>query len=211
MSLRIPRILLLIAVLLALPAFAASAPSNSTQSKPDAAKGRIYAQTCAFCHGITDYTTAYPFYHVPRVAGQHQTYIIDALKEYASNARKYPTMHAQAASLTTSQIRDIAAYFASVGKPVKHHPKSKPPAVAKTCAACHGAHGISKNPKYPILAGQYPNYIVQALKEYKSGKRKNAIMNSMAANLTPAQMEKLAQYFGRQPTPLREVPVPGVH
>ena len=67
--------------------------------------------------------------------------------------------------------------------------------VAQTCAACHGEKGISSTGMYPHLAGQHASYIVQALKDYKSGKRNNQIMNAMAANLSEADMEAVAEYY----------------
>ncbi|HET7922624.1 MAG TPA: c-type cytochrome, partial [Gammaproteobacteria bacterium] len=47
---------------------------------------------------------------------------------------------------------------------------------SQTCAACHGANGISTSDQFPILAGQYRDYLIQALLEYQSGERKNPIM-----------------------------------
>ncbi|MGH8215670.1 MAG: c-type cytochrome, partial [Rhodanobacteraceae bacterium] len=66
------------------------------------------------------YMSVYPEYHVPRIAGQNQQYIIDALNDYRSGARKYPTMNAQASSLTEQQIENIAAYLSSLA-PKKLH------------------------------------------------------------------------------------------
>lgn len=66
---------------------------------------------------------------------------------------------------------------------------------SSVCAACHGADGNSQIPMNPRLAGQYPDYIVQALKDYKSGDRQNAIMNGIAAGLSEQDMQDLAAYF----------------
>lgn len=67
--------------------------------------------------------------------------------------------------------------------------------IAQTCAACHGENGISTADMYPHLAGQHASYIVQALKDYKSGKRQNQIMQPMAAGLSEADMEAVAEYY----------------
>ncbi|MEJ2059273.1 MAG: cytochrome c [Acidihalobacter sp.] len=69
---------------------------------------------------------------------------------------------------------------------------------AQMCVACHGKGGHSTNPAYPVLAGQYEDYLLRALKEYKSGARKNPIMTSMVASLTDQDMENLAAYFSSQ-------------
>ena len=66
------------------------------------------------------------------------------------------------------------------------------------CAACHGAEGVSPSPDFPNLAGQYPDYLESALRHYKSGKRKNPIMQGQVANLTPKDMMDLAAYFSSQ-------------
>jgi cytochrome c553 len=71
-------------------------------------------------------------------------------------------------------------------------------AKSTACAACHGADGVSTVPSFPILAGQNSDYLYHALKDYKSGKRKNAIMAGQVQNLSDADMKDLAKYFSRQ-------------
>jgi cytochrome c553 len=71
-------------------------------------------------------------------------------------------------------------------------------AKSTTCAACHGADGVSAIPSFPKLAGQHPDYLVHALKEYKSGKRKNPVMAEQAKNLSDADMADLAAWFSVQ-------------
>jgi|TARA_B100000809_G_C14991344_1_gene478135 cytochrome c553 len=70
------------------------------------------------------------------------------------------------------------------------------------CAGCHGADGNSANPQFPILAGQYPEYLIRALADYKSGARNNPIMKGMATGLSPSDMRDLAAYFSSQPSAL---------
>ena len=62
------------------------------------------------------------------------------------------------------------------------------------CAACHGADGNSGTPAYPKLSRQHPEYLVKQLQEYKTGKRKNAIMQGFAATLTEADMKNVAYW-----------------
>ncbi len=69
---------------------------------------------------------------------------------------------------------------------------------ATVCFACHGENGNSLVGQYPRLAGQYPQYIVQALKEYKDGQRKNPIMVGFASTLTARDRKDIAAYFGAQ-------------
>ena len=67
-----------------------------------------------------------------------------------------------------------------------------------TCLGCHGIDDY-KNvyPTYsvPELAGQHPEYIVAALKEYKSGARSHVTMHEQASSLSDQDMEDIASYF----------------
>jgi cytochrome c553 len=74
---------------------------------------------------------------------------------------------------------------------------------AQVCAACHGANGNQPAaPGNPILAGQWPDYLVKALEDYKSGKRANPIMKGFASTLSQQDMEDLAAWFSSQPSGL---------
>ena len=66
------------------------------------------------------------------------------------------------------------------------------------CQACHGADGNGTDPQYPRLAGQYADYLVRALSDYKSGARSNPIMSGFAAGLSEQDMENLAAWFASQ-------------
>ena len=71
------------------------------------------------------------------------------------------------------------------------------------CTACHGQDGNKTlDNTYPKLAGQYSDYLLKTLKEYKSGKRSNAIMAGQAQSLTEADMANLASYYESLPSQL---------
>ena len=74
--------------------------------------------------------------------------------------------------------------------------------IAATCAACHGGAGVSQIPTYPTLAGQHASYLAHALREYRSGKRKNAIMAAQATNLSDDEIAELAAYYAQMSGPL---------
>ena len=69
---------------------------------------------------------------------------------------------------------------------------------ARVCEACHGATGQSVDPIYPKLAGQYESYLMQALADYRSGRRTNAIMAGFALNLSNQDIADLAAWFSKQ-------------
>ena len=97
---------------------AALAPAAFAQNiTGNAAAGKEKASMCIGCHGIVGYRTAYPeVYPVPKIGGQQDQYIIDALKEYKSHARWHPSMQAIAGSLSDQDIADLAAYFSQEKK-----------------------------------------------------------------------------------------------
>lgn len=68
-------------------------------------------------------------------------------------------------------------------------------AKSATCAACHGAAGISAIPMYPNLAGQKEAYLVKQLKAFKSGERKDPVMSAMAMPLSDADIANVSAYF----------------
>ena len=68
----------------------------------------------------------------------------------------------------------------------------------EVCAAGHGPDGNSPTPAFPKIAGQYETYIERTLISYKSGARKDPVMNGMAAALSKEDIENLAVYFASQ-------------
>jgi cytochrome c553 len=76
----------------------------------------------------------------------------------------------------------------------------------EVCQACHGMDGLSAaSAEYPKLAGQHRDYLAKALRDYKSGARKNPIMGAMAQPLTPQDIENMAAYYASQPGPLKSL------
>jgi cytochrome c553 len=187
----------------------------------NAQAGEKKAAMCIGCHGIPDYKASFPeIYRVPMIAGQSAKYIAAALAQYKKGDRKQPTMRAIAASLSDQDMADLAAFYAAEAK-------SEPAPVALTsaapadvaellkkgnCASCHGANFSTPiDPSYPKLAGQHPDYLFTALKEYQTDKnplvgRNNPIMMGMARPFTHAEAKQLAAYFATLPSELKTVP-----
>ena len=71
----------------------------------------------------------------------------------------------------------------------------------KACGACHGENGDKPlAPDYPLLAGQYADYIVESLKHYRDGRRNHPIMAMQvkALSLTDQDILKIGQHFAGQ-------------
>lgn len=157
--------------------------------------------TCLGCHGVPSYTNVYPTYHVPRLAGQHQEYLVAALKEYRSGNRQHPTMTLQARSLSDEHIQEAAKYFSRLpsdkGTSNPVIPKAIEAKVA-TCTVCHTADGNSIVPTFPRIAGQKRDYLQHTLETYKSGQRKNPIMLGIVQALSEDDMKALSAYYSQQ-------------
>lgn len=69
------------------------------------------------------------------------------------------------------------------------------------CTACHGPNGASKQPQYPILAGQHFYYLYVQLKDFKAGRRASEEMKDIVAELSKAEMQALAKFFSEQKWP----------
>ncbi|RPI12538.1 MAG: cytochrome c [Lysobacterales bacterium] len=164
----------------------------------DAARGEKLGYTCHGCHGIPKYKNSYPIFNVPKLGGQHAAYLVVALKAYANQERAHPTMYSHAVTMSEPDMQDVAAYLSGqelkpTGKGIGTAPKA-----AQTCVACHGIDGIGILPEYPNLAGQHADYLRHALKSYRGGQRKNAVMAGMAAPLTDRDIAELAEYYSNQ-------------
>jgi len=87
----------------------------------------------------------------------------------------------------------LLAGGAQAGNPELGRAKSAP------CTACHGADGRGIAPNFPVLAGQYADYLAKSLKQYRSGERNNALMAPMAAGLSDDDIADLAAYYASLP------------
>ncbi len=108
------------AALLAAAAVAAGPALGQGAAAGDPAAGAQKVRMCQGCHGIEGWRTAFPeVYSVPRIAGQHEAYLVKALHEYKDGERSHPSMRAIAASLSDKDMADLAAYYAQSGSPTK--------------------------------------------------------------------------------------------
>lgn len=173
------------------------------QAAGDRDDGRRKFYTCVGCHGIEGYSNSYPSYQVPRIGGQHADYVVSALKTYQSGARPHMSMQGNATTLSEQDLEDIAAYVSAfrsitVNLPVKGDAGAGK-AKAQSCAGCHGEDGNSiAGSGFPRLAGQYESYLLKTLQDYKSGIRKNPIMNGIAEGLSETDLLNLAAFYASQ-------------
>ncbi|HYS51904.1 MAG TPA: cytochrome c [Burkholderiales bacterium] len=75
----------------------------------DADSGKLKSQVCAACHGPDGNSPTGPDF--PRLAGQHYDYLLKALRDYRSGARRDPIMGAQVGGLNSQDLADLAAFY----------------------------------------------------------------------------------------------------
>jgi len=116
------------------------------------------------------------------------------MKPHPSRAGSYA--HAVLAALVSmSAWAALPAHAAEAAKPAFKPDMARAQKVAEPCAACHTVDGSRGAPANPILQGQHADYLVKQLSEFKSGKRKNAVMQGMAATLSDEDMKHVAAYY----------------
>lgn len=192
-----------IAVLLALCFVAAGA-----QAAGNADAGKQKAVACGACHGADGNSLAPTF---PKLAGQHEKYLLKQLHDIKSGARNIPTMAGQLDAMSGQDLADIAAYFAAqqaspgaareelvaLGETV-YRAGIREKGVA-ACAGCHSPTGSGNGPAgFPALSGQYADYIAVSLRAFRNDERTNdgdtRIMRDVASRLSDKEIDAVASY-----------------
>ena len=169
-------------------------------AEDDSERGKLLAYTCMGCHGIEGYRNAYPSYRVPKLGGQRAAYIETALGAYSDGSRPHPTMQAQGGSLSARDIRELAAFFASLavaGDEVDAETVAGNE-TAGICVTCHGVAGAGVVPQPPTLSGQHMDYLVHAMQQYRDGSRSGTVMSAFAVSLDDAEVSMLARFYASQ-------------
>lgn len=169
--------------------------------------GREKAQVCAACHGQDGISIAPNF---PNIAGQQASYTFKQLIEIRDGVRNVPEMAGIVANMSDQDMADLAAYFSNqdpnLGQADPELAEQgeelyRAGSLAKgipSCMACHTPTGSGiGTAKYPALSGQHPQYTVSTLQDFANGERSNdpnAIMQGIAAKMSDAEMEAVANY-----------------
>ena len=187
------------------------------------------AQTCVRCHGSDGIGIGSGAF--PKLAGQRQGYLENALESYARGERHSGIMEPISAGLGAEAMRQVARYYADL------NPHEPPPSDARNAAAiergraiaqhgipdqrvascidCHAPEGGQYKAQYPALGGQHADYLVLQLELFKKGHRGGSafahLMEPIAKRLKPEQMRDVALYFEsvRSPMP-SEVQTPAI-
>lgn len=188
-------------LLISIPAFAVG----------DAADGQAKSAVCAACHGMDGNSTVPNW---PKIAGQHEAYLVRQLNLIQSGERSVPEMAGIVAGMSEQDLINIAAYYSTqtpsagladestVAVAERLYRAGDPSIEAPACMACHGPSGEG-NPLagYPHLAGQHAVYTEKMLKGFRAGTtwgeedNSSAVMVGVAHRLTDAQIKALASYI----------------
>jgi len=193
--------------LLALPltlALASIAPILHAEADIEAGKDK--AQGCISCHGEHGNSMVATF---PKLAQQHESYLIQQLQAFKTGTRKDPMMSALAMSLSEQDIVNLAAYYAEQKishntlpvddeddeKSAEDQQHALSALIAQgsdlyrngdlnrevsACIACHGPLGEGNKPAaFPSIKSQHADYLIKALTDFKSGARANNPDNIM--------------------------------
>jgi cytochrome c553 len=175
----------------------------------DPAAGKEKSASCAACHGA-DGNSVNPEW--PKLAGQHQGYLVKQLTYFKDGERVNETMKGMASNLTEQDREDLAAYFSSqkvkigVADPSlvefgqKIYRSGNASSGVAPCMGCHGPNGAG-NPasNYPALRGQNAQYVENQLRGFASGQRHNEnakkMMQILASRMTDREIRAVASYI----------------
>lgn len=160
--------------------------------------GRELSEPCAACHGGDGNASGAD---MPTLAGQDARYFVKAMQAYQDGSRHHEGMFGAVDGLDDGNFTDLAAFYA-IQEPVRRNVRA-PLTTAEwidRCERCHGVDGNSTDPRFPMLAGQDPTYLANALQAYESGARSSSTMHAMSDPLSASDIEQIVSYYStRQP------------
>lgn len=175
----------------------------------DPQAGEQNAAVCAGCHGQAGQKPVMGVY--PKLSGLGAKYLYNQLVAIKSGDRAIPEMTGLLDNMSERDLQDLAAYFNSQDMIVS---QANPDTIDRgaalyrggnlatgvpACAGCHNPQGTGNEPGgYPALGGQNAEYVIKQLNAYRDGTRNTganaAIMMDVAAKLTDAEIEAVANY-----------------
>lgn len=191
----------------------AKKPAAAKSFAGDIAMGKKLSATCAACHSA-DGNAMVAIY--PKLAGQHEKYLVKQLSDFkkavdtqGKEGRADPVMGGMAAALSTTDMQNLAAYYASQTSTAgtskgsdagqKLYFSGDAARGITACVACHSADGKGMGSAgFPVVAQQNIDYLKAQLMKFKEGKRANdlnGMMRSIAVKLTDDDIAALAEYM----------------
>jgi cytochrome c553 len=161
-------------------------------------RGQELAAACSKCHG-EDGNSKTP--GTPSLAGQQPQYLVVAIQEYLAKERKAAPMHALLPGLSKLDKESLALYFASQAPAQRAAPSFGDPAAGEplsaVCGGCHGANGVSTDSATPSLAAQDAQYLVDAIKAYRTTRQRDK-MRLYVTGLSEQEIRNIAAFYSTQ-------------
>jgi cytochrome c553 len=178
-------------------------------SKGSAERGAKLHAACVACHGAEGIATAPGF---PDLAGQDARYLYKQIVDFRTGARASALMKAYVETLSDGDAADLAMFYASRTRPasnIRPLPDASTMMLVRigdggrmivACSNCHGERGSGNPGTYgmPALEGQKGDYLLQTLRAFQSGERRNDVYASMrntVKRLSPQELAQLASYY----------------
>jgi cytochrome c553 len=195
--------------LIASACVALAAHTASAQTAPATPNGAALCVTCHGMHGEGAPTGA------ARLAGQNAEYMSHALSMFKAKTRASPIMQPIAQTLSDAQMTELANYFGQQSAPLAdaHSAASRQllhagkqlaqvgALNAAACFSCHGTHGKGNGPRFPSIAGQPAQFVIDRLHEFQARAQAKApqpgTMTAVAATLDEKQIQAAAAYLAR--------------
>jgi cytochrome c553 len=182
---------------------------TTAQAEGDMEAGKTKSAPCVACHSV-DGNSVNPEW--PKLAGQHEGYLIQQLLYFSNGERDNALMKGMSANLTDQDREDLAAYFASqevaygtadpalveLGERIYRGGNSE--SGVAPCMGCHGPKGAGNPPaNYPALRGQHAKYVENQLHGFAEGNRINEnsikMMQITASRMTNKEIRAVASYI----------------
>jgi len=172
-----------------------------------AEKGKALASSCEKCHGAEGNSSTPG---VPSLAGQQPHYLVTAIQEYHRGDRGTAAMKTILRGANRLELESLALYFASRTPAQRSAPARGDPAAGEPltamCGGCHGPRGVSSDAATPTLAGQDPQYLMKAIKAYRTS-RQHWGMQRFVTGVSDKDIENLTAFYAIQPSrPADSVP-----
>ncbi len=201
--------------LLAISSLAMAADTKpASVKKADPARGEVlYASgdaargitACVACHGAAGNST---IAQNPKLASQHEAYVVKQLADFKGPQRNNPVMTTIAKAMTDDDMKNVAAYLnlqqqkpgaaknkelVELGKKIYRGGIAEKNVPA--CAACHSPNGAGIPAQFARIGGQHQEYTAAQLTNFRSGARQNSPqMTTIAKRLSDDEIQAVADY-----------------
>jgi cytochrome c553 len=170
------------------------------------------AALCITCHGV--HGEGAPS-GAPRLAGQNAAYMSHALSMFKARTRAGPVMQPIAQTLSDAQMSELADYFSGQTAMLADGQSAASPQLLQAgkqlaevgvanvaaCFSCHGKQGKGNGARFPSIAGQPVQFVIDRLHEFQARARAKAprpgTMTAVAATMDESQIQAAAAYLSR--------------